>query len=165
MTGTELKNILTKNGLQQKDVAEKIGMSQQNFAASLKVQDIKSGFLELLCDTLNVTLDFFYHDTKYSPSSVVQVTASGTQSIATNSGDVTVGAQNENSGHIGTQNNYSYPDAQQKQDNVTTLTETVSTLTRELETSQQQKSHLIEVVATSQKQIQQLTNMIDRLTQ
>lgn len=164
MTGEELKNILVRNGLQQKDIAEKLAMSQQNFGASLKVRDIKTGFLEQICDALNVSMGFFYHGTKYAPEAV-HVLASGEQSIATNSGDVTVGAQNENSGNIGTQNNYSYPDAQQKQDNVTTLTETVSTLTRELETSQQQKSNLIDVVATSQKQIQQMTDIIDRLTQ
>ena len=163
MTGDELKNILVRSGLQQKDIAEKLAMSQQNFAASLKVRDIKTGFLEQICDVLNVSMDFFYHDTKYAPTAI-HVSASGDQSIATNSGDVTVGGQNENNGHIGTQNNYAYPDTMQKQDNVTTLTETVSTLTRELETSQQQKSHLIEVVATSQKQIQQMTDIIDRLT-
>ena len=164
MTGEELKYILAHTRLQFKDLAAELEMSQQNFSKALKVSDIKTGFLEKLCDVLNVSMDFFYKGTKYASTSV-QVTASGAQSIATNSGDVTVGGQSENSGHIGTQNNYSYPDAQQKQDNVTTLTETVSTLTRELETSQQQKSNLIEVVATSQKQIQQMTDIIDRLTQ
>ena len=34
MTGEELKTILVRNGLQQKDIAEKLEMSQQNFAAS-----------------------------------------------------------------------------------------------------------------------------------
>lgn len=164
MTGDELKYILAHTRLQFKDLASKLEMSQQNFSKALKVSDVKTGFLEKLCDVLDVSMDFFYNGTKYAPKSV-QVTASGDQSIATNSGDVTVGGQNENNGHIGTQNNYAYPDTQQKQDNVTTLTETVSTLTRELETSQQQKSDLIAVVANSQKQIQQLTNMIDRLTQ
>ena len=164
MTGEELKYILAHTRLQFKDLAAELEMSQQNFSKALKVSDIKTGFLEKLCDVLNVSMDFFYKGTKYAPTSV-QVTASGAQSIATNSGDITVGGQSENSGHIGTQNNYSYPDAKQKQDNVTTLTETVSTLTRELETSQQQKSNLIEVVATSQKQIQQMTDIIDRLTQ
>ncbi|WP_314809639.1 hypothetical protein [Segatella oris] len=109
-------------------------------------------------------MDFFYKGTKYASTSV-QVTASGDQSIATNSGDVTIGGQNDNNGNIGVQNNYSGTNPQDRKDNVTTLTETVSTLTRELETSQQQKSDLIDVVATSQKQIQQLTNMVDRLTQ
>lgn len=160
MTGEILKSILFRNGIQLKDVAEKLEMSQQNFSNALKVADIKTGLLEKLCDVLDVTLEFFYHDTKYSSSSIVQVTASGDQSIATNSGDVTFGGQNDNNGHIGVQNK----NTQDKKDNVTTLTETVSTLTKELDTSQQQKSHLIEVVATSQKQIQQMTDIIDRLT-
>lgn len=159
-----MKYILAHTRLQFKDLAAELEMSQQNFSKALKVSDVKTGFLEKLCDVLNVSMGFFYKGTKYASTSV-QVTASGDQSIATNSGDVTVGGQNENNGHIGTQNNYAYPDTQQKRDNVTTLTETVSTLTKELETSQQQKSDLISVVANSQKQIQQLTNMIDRLTQ
>lgn len=164
MTGEELKYILAHTRLQFKDLAAELEMSQQNFSKALKVSDIKTGFLEKLCDVLNVSMDFFYKGTKYASTSV-QVTASGNQSIATNSGDVTVGAQNDNNGHIGVQNNYSGTNPQDRKDNVTTLTETVSTLTRELETSQQQKSDLIDVVATSQKQIQQLTNMVDRLTQ
>lgn len=107
MTGEELKYILAHTRLQFKDLAAELEMSQQNFSKALKVSDIKTGFLEKLCDILNVSMDFFYKGTKYASTSV-QVTASGDQSIATNSGDVTVGAQNENSEHIGTQNNYSY---------------------------------------------------------
>lgn len=38
-------------------------------------------------------------------------------------------------------------------------------IAEKLEMSQQQKSDLIGVVSTSQKQIEQLTNIIDRLTQ
>lgn len=163
MTGDELKSILAHTRLQFKDLAAELDMSQQNFSKALKVSDIKTGFLEKLCDVLNVSMDFFYKGTKYASTSV-QVTASGDQSIATNSGDVTFGGQNDNNGHIGVQNNYGGIDTHDKKDNVTTLTETVSTLTRELDTSQQQKSHLIEVVATSQKQIQQMTDIIDRLT-
>lgn len=146
MTGEELKTILVRNGLQQKDIAEKLEMSQQNFAASLKVRDIKTVFLEQICDVLNVPISFFYNGTKYN-SATIHVSATGTQSVATNSGDVVT------LGNSASENN------------ITTLTETVATLTRELETSQEQKSNLISVVSTSQKQIEQLTNMIDRLTQ
>ena len=163
MTGDELKYILAHTRLQFKDLASKLEMSQQNFSKALKVSDVKTGFLEKLCDVLDVSMDFFYNGTKYAPKSV-QVTASGDQSIATNSGDVTFGGQNDNNGHIDVQNNHGGINTCDKKDNVTTLTETVSTLTRELDTSQQQKSHLIEVVATSQKQIQQMTDIIDRLT-
>lgn len=164
MTGDELKYILAHTRLQFKDLASELEMSQQNFSKALKVSDVKTGFLEKLCDVLDVSMDFFYNGTKYAPKSV-QVTASGDQSIATNSGDVTVGGQNENNRRVGVSNSCGSMDTNNKEDNVTTLTETVSTLTRELEKSQQQKSDLIAVVANSQKQIQQLTNMIDRLTQ
>lgn len=163
MTGDELKYILTHTRLQFKDLAAELGMSQQNFSKALKVSDVKTGFLEKLCDVLDVSIDFFYKKTKYASTSV-HVSASGDQSIATNSGDVKIGTQNDGDS-IGTQNYYGYQNEEDKQDTVKTLTETVATLTRELETSQQQKSHLIEVVATSQKQVQQLTNMVDRLTQ
>lgn len=108
MTGNELKNILVNSGFQQKDIAEKLQMSQQNFAASLKVRDIKSGFLEQICDSLNVTMDFFYRGTKYSSS--VNITASGAQSVATNSGDITYNEQTGNNDRIGVQNNYGCKD-------------------------------------------------------
>ena len=85
-------------------------------------------------------------------------------SIAT-AGDITLGANSANENNITTQNNYGYNLSDEHKDNVTTLTETVATLTRELETSQEQKSSLISIVSTSQKQIEQLTNMIDRLSQ
>ena len=163
MTGDELKYILAHTRLQFKDLASELDMSQQNFSKALKVSDVKTGFLEKLCDVLDVSMDFFYNGTKYASKSV-QVTASGDQSIATNSGDVTYGGLNDNNGSIGVQNNYSSVNTRDTKDNVTTLTETVSTLTKELDTSQQQKSNLIEVVATSQKQIQQMTDIIDRLT-
>lgn len=159
MTGEELKNILVRNGLQQKDIAEKLSMSQQNFGASLKVRDIKTGFLEQICDALNVSMDFFYHGTKYAPGAV-HVSALGNQSIATNSGAVTVGGQNENSGRVSIPNSCGSTDTDNKEDNVTTLTETVSTLTKELETSQQQKSSLIEIVANFQKQLQQFIEIM-----
>ena len=162
MTGDELKYILAHTRLQFKDLASELDMSQQNFSKALKVSDVKTGFLEKLCDVLDVSMDFFYNGTKYASKSV-QVTASGDQSIATNSGDVNLG-ENAYKGSMGVQNNYSSINTRDTKDNVTTLTETVSTLTKELDTSQQQKSHLIEVVATSQKQIQQMTDIIDRLT-
>lgn len=120
--------------------------------------DVKVSTIESLAYVLKVPVGYFFDD-----CGVIQVTASGDQSIATNSGDVTLG-ENAYKGSIGVRNNYSNIKTRDTKDNVTTLTETVSTLTKELDTSQQQKSHLIEVVATSQKQIQQMTDIIDRLT-
>lgn len=150
MTGQNLKNILTSNGLQQKEIADKLCMSQQNFAAALKVQDVKTGFLEQLCDVLCVNMAFFYANTRYAPN--LSVTASGTQSIATNSGVVSVAAPTGSGDTIGTQNIYGETCANgEPSPIVATLTESIATLTRELETSQEQKSRLIGI-------IEQLTN-------
>ena len=160
MNINRIKEAIQASKLGKSELSKLTKVSRTTIDNLLDGADVKVSTIESLAYVLKVPVGYFFDD-----CGLIQVTASGDQSIATNSGDVTVGAQNENSGHIGTQNNYAYPDAQQKQDNVTTLTETVSTLTRELETSQQQKSDLIDVVATSQKQIQQLTNMVDRLTQ
>lgn len=161
MTGEELKLSLAKSGKQLKDLAQMVGMSQQNFSNTLRVSDVKSGFLERLCDALNVDLGYFYQDTKYYPCGHTTI-ATEERSIATHSGTVSVSSGGLGD-HIGTQNNYGLSE-EQKKDSITTLTETVATLTKELDTSQQQKSHLIEVVATSQQQILQLTELIDRLT-
>lgn len=64
MTGKQLKGILYTTGLQQIELAEKMGMSQQNFNKSLMVQDVKTGFLEKLCEVLNVKMSFFYRRSK-----------------------------------------------------------------------------------------------------
>ena len=159
MNINRIKEAITASKLGKSELSKLTKVSRTTIDNLLEGADVKVSTIESLAYVLKVPVGYFFDD-----SGLIHVTASGDQSIATNSGDVTVGGQNENNGHIGTQNNYAYPDTMQKQDNVTTLTETVSTLTRELETSQQQKSHLIEVVATSQKQIQQMTDIIDRLT-
>lgn len=62
MTGVQLKSILFKTGLTQIELAEKMGMSQQNFNKALMVKDVKTGFLERLCEVLNVKMAFFYPD-------------------------------------------------------------------------------------------------------
>lgn len=161
MTGEDLKMKLYHTGVQFKDLANKLDMTQQNFSKSLKVSDIKTGFLEKLCDALGVKIDFFYTGTSYASSSI-NVTASGKQAIATNSGAVKVGTQNDaDRDNIGTQNNYT-ADCSEKSTVVKTLTESVSTLTRELETSQMQKTSLINIIEGNQRQIDTLVSMIGR---
>lgn len=114
----------------------------------------KVDLLEKIAAFYRVPVGYFFDEV-----ALTQISAAGEMAIATNSGDVTFGDKNAYKGSIGVQIK-----TRDTKDNVTTLTETVSTLTKELDTSQQQKSHLIEVVATSQKQIQQMTDIIDRLT-
>lgn len=65
MTGTELKKLLYKTGLQQKEIAALLGMSQANFAAVFTVKDIKTGLIEQLCKVLDLDLHFFYSNTEF----------------------------------------------------------------------------------------------------
>lgn len=62
MTGEQLKRILYTAGIPQTELAKKLGTSQQNLYAVLKSQDIKTGFLERLCEVLDVKMAFFYPD-------------------------------------------------------------------------------------------------------
>ena len=86
MTGVQLKSILFKTGLTQIELAEKMGMSQQNFNKALMVKDIKTGLLERLCEVLNVKMSFFYpddYDHDGSFKSAHSATAVGSGNIAT----------------------------------------------------------------------------------
>lgn len=68
MNGSELRQALSRNKVSIGDLAEKMEMSQPNLSNQFKVQDVKTGILERICDVLGVTLDFFYAGTKYMPN-------------------------------------------------------------------------------------------------
>lgn len=160
MNINRIKEAISASKLGKSELSKLAKVSRTTIDNLLEGADVKVSTIESLAYVLKVPVGYFFDD-----SGIIHVSANGDQSIATNSGDITVGTQNRGDGdHIGTQNTYAYQSKEDKQDTVGTLTETVATLTRELETSQKQKSHLIEVVSTSQKQMQQLTNMLDRLT-
>lgn len=151
---------LFENSTDKYKVAKEIGTTYQSlYNLIYKGSICKVDLLEKIANYYNVPMGYFFDEV-----SLTNVTANGVHAIAT-AGDVTLGANSANENNITTQNNYGYSLSGEHKDNVTTLTETVATLTKELETSQQQKSDLIGVVSTSQKQIEQLTNIIDRLTQ
>lgn len=65
MNGSELRQILTKRNITINELAEKLHMSQPNLSNQFRVQDVKSGILERICDALDVKMDFFYEGTKY----------------------------------------------------------------------------------------------------
>ena len=65
MNGLELRKALSKSKVSIVDLAEKLNMTQPNLSNTFKVQDVKSGMLEKICDALGVTIDFFYGGTKY----------------------------------------------------------------------------------------------------
>ena len=62
MSGNELKKILLKQGITITDLAKKLGVTQPSVRQALQVQDIKTGFLEKLCDILGVPMSFFYKE-------------------------------------------------------------------------------------------------------
>lgn len=151
---------LFENSTDKYKVAKEIGTTYQSlYNLIYKGSICKVDLLEKIANYYNVPVGYFFDEV-----SLTNVTANGVHAIAT-AGDITLGTNSGNENNITTQNNYGYNLPEEHKDNVTTLTKTVATLTRELETSQEQKSNLISVVSTSQKQIEQLTNIIDRLTQ
>lgn len=151
---------LFENSNDKYKVAKEIGTTYQSlYNLIYKGSICKVDLLEKIASYYKVPVGYFFDEV-----SLTNVTANGMHSIAT-AGDITLGTNSGNENNITTQNNYGYNLSEEHKDNVTTLTKTVATLTRKLETSQEQKSNLISVVSTSQKQIEQLTNIIDRLTQ
>lgn len=60
MTGEQLKEILYQAHVSQVELAEKLGMSKQNFGAALCVADVKSGLLERIAAALGKDMSFFY---------------------------------------------------------------------------------------------------------
>lgn len=147
MNINRIREAIEVSKISKSELSKLTKVSRTTIENLLAGADVKVSTIESLAYVLKLPVGYFFDD------SIVNITASGDQSIATNSGDITYNGQ--------TGNNYGCKD---KKDNVTTLTDTVATLTKELETSQQQKSHLIDVVSTSQQQILQMTNIIDRLT-
>lgn len=60
MKGADLKDLLRKEGVILSQLAEDLGMSQQNLSAAFTRDDVKSGLLEKLARVLNKPIGFFY---------------------------------------------------------------------------------------------------------
>lgn len=72
------------------EIAEKLGMSQQNLSKLLSVQDVKTGLVEKISKALNVPVSYFFED-KITSSAI----ASGDYSAASVHGDASVNTSNE----------------------------------------------------------------------
>lgn len=70
MRGTDLKDLLRKEGIVLSQLAEDLGMSQQNLSAAFTRDDVKSGLLEKIARVLNRPIGFFYGETFGSVQSV-----------------------------------------------------------------------------------------------
>ena len=64
MTDTfELEKIIRKNGLTKKEVAAKIGLSEQGFLLKLNNQnEFKASEIQSLCNLLGCSKDIFFKD-------------------------------------------------------------------------------------------------------
>lgn len=60
MKGSDLKEILRKEGVVFNQLAESLEMSQQNLSAAFTRDDVKSGLLEKIAKTLNKPIGYFY---------------------------------------------------------------------------------------------------------
>ncbi len=60
MKGADLKDLLRREGVILSQLAEDLGMSQQNLSAAFTRDDVKSGFLEKIAAALNKPIGFFY---------------------------------------------------------------------------------------------------------
>lgn len=60
MSGEDIRKKLIIMGVEQQKIAERMGLSKQNFSATLKTQNVKSGFIEELCKALDMSISDFY---------------------------------------------------------------------------------------------------------
>jgi len=71
MDGKTLKERLTRlTKLQMKIIAEKMDMSPQLLNQALNATDVKSGFVEHLCEVLNLSLSDLYDESTNNVSNV-----------------------------------------------------------------------------------------------
>lgn len=68
MKGSELKEILRKEGVVLMQLAEDLGMSQQNLSAAFTRDDVKSGLIEKIAKTLGKPVGYFYGEAERAAS-------------------------------------------------------------------------------------------------
>lgn len=86
MKGSELKEILRKEGVILFQLAEDLGMSQQNLSAAFTRDDVKSGLIERIAKSIGKPVSFFYGE---GPSQTV--TGNNNALVAGNANNVSTG--------------------------------------------------------------------------
>jgi len=89
MTGEELKKRIYLAKVSQAELASKLGMSQQLFYQTLKAADVKTGFLEKICEVLGVEMTFFYPPKDADVTIINTNTKGNGNAIATNGSTAT----------------------------------------------------------------------------
>ena len=139
--GSRILQLLEEKKMSKSEFGRRIGVPSQNVNRLLEKESIETGKLIDVCEALEY--NFFK---EFIPASdAVSIVATNGSNI---SGNTTLG----NGATSSTINNYGETCANgEPSPIIATLTESIATLTRELETSQEQKSRLIGI-------IEQLTN-------
>lgn len=70
MKGQNLKELLRRENVSLVQLAEALGMSQQNLSAAFTRDDVKSGFLEKVARAIGCPVGFFYDEVAGSPKIV-----------------------------------------------------------------------------------------------
>lgn len=97
MSGQELREKLYHAHIAPHEVGKKLGMCNQAICQALRVADVKTGFLERICEVMNLKMSFFYPE--IAPIKQVEHTNVGHQHAKNlANGDQTV---NEGSGSRG----------------------------------------------------------------
>lgn len=86
MKGSELKDLLRREGIVLNQLADLLDMSQQNLSAAFTRDDIKSGLLEKIARALGWPIGYLYGETV---GSVQTVTGNNNTQVAGNSNTVT----------------------------------------------------------------------------
>ena len=62
MSGEELKISIEKQGVPKAELSRRLGISPQSFSQMLNAADVKSGFIEKICEALNISPAVLYGD-------------------------------------------------------------------------------------------------------
>lgn len=86
MKGEVVKGVLKKHGVNIRDLAARLGMTNQNVSQLLGKDDIKTGLLERISDTTGIDLSEFYGKPFAAVGGNNFGTAAGSISVNDNSG-------------------------------------------------------------------------------
>jgi transcriptional regulator with XRE-family HTH domain len=62
MNGKTIKDVLTKNGIAQAEIAKRIGIAANNLNNMLAKDDVRTGLLESIAEAANIPISAFYGD-------------------------------------------------------------------------------------------------------
>ncbi len=140
MKGEKVKRILVDAGYNLNSIANKLGISPQNFQKWLSVQDMKTGILEKIATAIDKDIFFFFE--KEGTTNIYD----GNVLIAANAKKTVVGEQYINYG----------------KDTAKELREEIKFLKKEKESQQKEIESLTRQLELQERHIQRLEKLIDK---